>query len=366
LTWPRLEGVEFVLGARRLQILAASEIGNVGDETNGFTYDVSIITQRAGSLTIPPIVAKSDGRSGRSRAVKLEISALPLEGRPASFLGGVGTLSATAEVNPRSVRIGEPIEFRIVLDGPSARGTSRAPDLAGFAALPLGLTIGAGVVEGAGNPTTKIVRYRLRPTRAGEAELPGVAVASFDPKLGRYVTRKTAKIAVKVVDVPEFDPEQFGDYGETVSTRGLRSAWIAGLGLIGIVFGMGLFALARAMGERRRQHAVRDPRLVARRTLERLHEVDDREVLAATIVAGIAECLRRAIQRPEGALTPDDARNGVLAWTENEPLAVSTRKLVSRCDEARFAGRGPSSSELAAEARPVLEQLAAAPRRTGG
>ena len=49
---------------------------------------------------IPPILARIDGRSGRSGPLRLTVEVCSFEGRPAEFLGGVGEFSVQASVLP--------------------------------------------------------------------------------------------------------------------------------------------------------------------------------------------------------------------------------------------------------------------------
>ena len=74
------------------------------------------------------------GRSGRGQRKRLLIKPVPVEGRPAEFLGGVGRFSVSAEASPKTVRVGQELEFRINVTGPAAWGMSGRPDLARYQA----------------------------------------------------------------------------------------------------------------------------------------------------------------------------------------------------------------------------------------
>src|SRR5262249_31763605 len=67
-----------------------------------------------------------------------------------------------------------------------------------------------------------------RLTRAGEAVLPPVAVAAFDPEIKRYVTHVTASVPIRVVAVRAFDPATIG-VDEPIRGVGqaVRTAWAA-------------------------------------------------------------------------------------------------------------------------------------------
>ena len=103
-------------------------------------------------------------------------------GRPAEFLGGVGRFELKAEATPRVVRVGQELDFRIKVTGPAAWGMTDRPELERFDRLPLGLRIEPKPDETTGEPPARTFVYRLRPTEAGEAVLPPVAIAAFDPR----------------------------------------------------------------------------------------------------------------------------------------------------------------------------------------
>ncbi len=65
------------------------------------------------------------------------IQPVPLEGRPAAFLGGVGRFALQAEAIPNVVRVGQELEFRIKVTGPAAWGMTDRPVLERFERLPI-------------------------------------------------------------------------------------------------------------------------------------------------------------------------------------------------------------------------------------
>ena len=53
----------------------------------------------------------------------LGVKALPVAGRTADFLGGVGEFEVGAEAEPTAVRSGQTLEYRVTVTGPAARGS---------------------------------------------------------------------------------------------------------------------------------------------------------------------------------------------------------------------------------------------------
>ncbi len=209
---PRVGGAEVSLVGTDLKLISASGIGDFVTERNLFLWQFRIIPRRAGILEIPPVVVRLGRRSGASPSLRLTIQASPLSGRPAEFLGGVGAFEVEAEARPAIVQSGQALEYRVRVTGPAARGMTAAPDLTRFNHVPLGLQVEPIPSEVIADPPSRVFRSRVRPTRAGEAVLPPVAIAALDPKTARYLTKVTSGVPIRVVDVPRFDPATLG-YG---------------------------------------------------------------------------------------------------------------------------------------------------------
>ena len=92
---PGITGARDWLIGTEFKPIATSGIGAVVAQQNLFLSRFRVVASRPGTLEIPPILAQINGRSGRSQPRRLEIQPVPLEGRPAEFLGGVGQFSCT-------------------------------------------------------------------------------------------------------------------------------------------------------------------------------------------------------------------------------------------------------------------------------
>ncbi len=134
---PRVPGAEVIATGTRFRPISTSAIGNVVNETNRYTFTFEVLPERAGTLTVPSFRVSDGERSGRTAPLRLDVRPLPVVGRPASFLGGVGPLEVSAVARPSRVRVGQTFDYRIILRGPGARGSTQAPDLSRFDALPI-------------------------------------------------------------------------------------------------------------------------------------------------------------------------------------------------------------------------------------
>ena len=131
---------------------------------------------------------------------------MPAAGRPASFLGGIGPFSLDARVSASSVRVGQELDLRITVSGPAAWGMTSPPELARYDRLPISLRIRFAPAEITEEPPSRTFIYHLRPLQPGNAVLPPISIASFDPKLSRFMTHATPSLPIRVVSVSAFDP----------------------------------------------------------------------------------------------------------------------------------------------------------------
>ncbi len=119
---PVIAGAEVWPIGTGLKPISVSGIGSVMAETNVFVNRFRIVPRRAGTLEVPSIRARLKDRIGRGRPVRVTVRPLPPEGRPPEFLGGVGRFAIQVGAAPRSVRVGQELDYRITVTGPAAWG----------------------------------------------------------------------------------------------------------------------------------------------------------------------------------------------------------------------------------------------------
>jgi hypothetical protein len=343
------------------------------------------VANRPGTLEIPPIAAHLAGRSGRSPPKRVDIQPVPLEGRPAGYLGGVGPFSLKAEAAPSVIRLGQEFHYRITIAGPGAWGSSGRPDLARAQRPEAGLRVVAEPDEAINEPPARTFVYRIRPMRAGEIALPPVAIAAFDPAINRYVTKVTKSVSVRVVEAPSFDPASVDVLQAPSSLPGARWVnWTAWTLSAILLLGASL-ALALARVRRRRRREARPGPAAARAFAARLARTlagasaypppnSSTSPDPASAERGsdqrcweaahqISEDLTRYLQvgsgRPPGALTPIEARQGVMDLTGSDALGGHAEQLAAHCDRALFGERNgePSALELLESARQLFHAL---------
>jgi hypothetical protein len=362
---PRIASTDVALIGTDLSPVAATGIGGRTSERNLFITRFRLIAHRAGPLVIPPVRVQLGSRSGSSRPLTIQVHNPPLEGRPAEFLGGIGAFAVSAEVSAGTVRVGQEFTYAIVVTGPAARGMSSAPGLSRVSQVPLGLQVESLPAIAVSSPPSRRFPYRIRPTRAGTAMLPPVAVAAFDPQIERYVTKVTSGVAIRVVDVPRLDPATV-DYrlppaGGNRGWPGLASVRLGTSICLAVVALVLAALLARAMLRRWRI----DPGWWLVRRAHRIGLHPDPAQTARAITDTLTGYLERATGRPRGALTPDEARTAIAEASGDAELGARVARLIAQCDRACYACADgePPGMALMTEARRLFAEIARKGRR---
>ena len=379
---PPIPGASAWLIGTEARPISRSGIGSIVAEETLYVFRFRVVARRAGTLQIPSFPAQVDGDSGRSQNRHVEILPVPAVGRPAGFLGGIGRFSLQAEAVPKVVRVGQEIDFRVKVSGPGAWGMTDRPELTRFERFSLGLRIKPGPIESNDEPPERTFIYHLRPSRAGEAVLPPVAIATFDPSLSRYLTQVTPGVPIRVVAVPAFDPATI-DVGKKVrgADRSVVGPWIAWiLSAIALIAGYASIILVRRRHRRRRlsgaaaarQYATRMARSLALLTAEPDAAQSASHAMVATPAAEgpghlaarrvfdeLIHYLELGAERPPGALTPEEARHGVASVTRSEDLGGQAGRLTAHCDVVLYGETPgePSAREILESARALFEAL---------
>jgi hypothetical protein len=199
----------------------------------------------------------------------------------------------------------------------------------------------------------------MRPTRPGAAALPPVAVAAFDPVTARYITRVTASVAIRVVDVPRFDPSTL-DYVQPPVRDGRRPGLASGGQMAaGLALGIVATILATLAAWTVRKRWRIDPGSWIIRRARGLDPRGGTEAVAREIVEILAEYLERRIGRPLGVLTPEEAHSAIAKATKDAELGARCAQLVTDCDRASYSlsATGMGNGELVDEARRLFKEI---------
>jgi hypothetical protein len=381
--FPSIAGASAWLIGTDVKAISRSGIGSIVGEENLFVTRFRVVPRRTGTLQIPSVPVRVEERSGRTPISHIEVLPVPAEGRPAVFLGGVGRFAVHAEVSAKVVRVGQEFDFRVTVTGPAAWGMTGLPELTRYDRLPLALRIRPGPTELKEEPPRRTYTYRLRPSRAGEGVLPPISIASFEPSLSRFMTQVTPSVAIRVVAVSAFDPASIDD-GTTSAHAGrsVEAPWIVG-SLSAIALAGALASLTIVRRRLRLRHLARES--AARRYAARLaRSLASDDFLARIGVEGsidtlasnndpegpdrraarrvsdlLIHYLQLAAERPPGALTPEEASQGVRRVSRSADLGAKAGRLVALSDRVLYgeARVEPGAPEILKEARALFEAL---------
>ncbi len=156
-----------------------------------------------------------------SNSVQVEVIPLPLDGRPPSFQGHVGTLAISSSVDRRQLSQHEALTYRVELEGTGNLKALKAPNLdfpAEIEAAPPrvedAFSTGEYTVSG-----TRVFEYVLLPRAAGELTLPGPQVGYFDPVREEYRVARGSDIVLSVASVAGGDAAGASAPAEVESIR---------------------------------------------------------------------------------------------------------------------------------------------------
>lgn len=320
----------------------------------------------------------------------VDVRPLPTAGRPNEFTGAVGRFRVESWAEPREVSVGDPITLILQV---TDIGTGSPVDLANLRPPPFrddpalaGFRIPdtptTGVVEG----RAKVFTETLRPERDDLVEIPGIAFASFDPTLDRYVVERTDPIPITVRPSERLDlgaavrgaggmtaSEMGGPQGTTLTSAGgtlranrpVQATLVATTSVsfgwpIGIAATTPLAFLAAAAIRSRRAHRAANPHLVrasaARtRAARRLGETD---AVADRVLEALCGLVSARLHRTEGALTAREAAEAADAAGLAPNRAAELRSVLAAADAARYApGTASEDEALAARAEALLPDL---------
>ena len=111
--------------------------------------------------------------------------------------------------------------------------------------------------------------YRIRPTRAGNGVVPPVAIAAFDPRSLRYITKVTQGVPIKAATVPAFDPRTI-NYSAPDGDRNRRIAWASTALVLILCAFLGLAVVIRRQRRLARQTSLRQAQRISRRMVREL------------------------------------------------------------------------------------------------
>ncbi|MEK2690354.1 BatD family protein [Bdellovibrio sp. GT3] len=165
------------------------------------TIDPYKIKSRVRTLSQYGMMSKPYEYTKSSANVPIKVKPLPVEGRPSDFSGAVGQFDVHTSVEGSSFPVNQPLSLKVRFEG---SGNAKLIDLPP-------MTLPAGLEQYDTKSDSKFFKngraYKefevlLIPRQEGDMVFPELSVSMFDPATGKYYTKKTAPITLKIVNNP--------------------------------------------------------------------------------------------------------------------------------------------------------------------
>ena len=379
-----------VLNGRRYLV---TELSTALFPTTSGTLTIAPATLQVVELTNPfgfSLFDRGVERVLRTKAIDVQVSALPAAGRPPIFDGAVGEgLQLAAICDRTTVEEGEPITMTITVEGSGNVKTfskPRLPDLPAFKTYDAESKTEATAIDRVyGKRTYEVV---LVPRDEGEYSIGRIRMAYFDTREGRY--RLLESNPLQVTALRSSNPSRVAESDapamqQEIQVTGRDLAHIhADLrvaddlrplythGLFGVLAPLPLLAVAAIAVRQRRRDLLASDVALARSTrarkLARRHLAAAQKHLAAHAGEAFYAEVSRALLHYVGdklnvsavGATHGELRARVHAAGVSETLCERLVTMLERCDAARFAPGsmgGERLREVLAEAEGIIVDL---------
>ena len=150
-----------------------------------------------GGMVPPGMFTNAQQVAVETRPEKIEVAALPKQGRPDDFNGAIGKFQMEATVNPKKAGPGDPVTLRVVISGQGNFEAMGAPVITGDEGWrsypPAEKFEPADAVNFSGQ---KVYEFLLV-ARSDQTQTPGVRFSFFDPDTGNYEVLTQAPLPVE-------------------------------------------------------------------------------------------------------------------------------------------------------------------------
>ena len=371
-----------------------------GRDTLYWRYDFSrgFVPEKIGEYTFGP--ARLEGAFGArlnesgdligkeiyavAAPVVVTVNDVPLDGRPDSYLGLVGTFQARAQLEPNQSKVGDPMTLSLELVGTGTFANAVTPDLKRIPEIADRFKVYEATEEIKDDRCR--FTYGLRPQEAGIEEFPSIPLSYFDVETERYVTLATEPIPIQIIEADHLSDDQIVSAGRGPSSAGseleaqhegvfanitdpgeFRDESVRPERWLWALIGMaGLYACVSLVTVRLRRIAG-DGSIVRRRgatskanrrlTEALLHIDHGRVVEGADLVrSAVVGLVADVTDLPEAGMTPRDVDLRLSELGVEDDLRRRVADLLETCDATRY-GATERSGQLDREAPAVLDQV---------
>ena len=311
----------------------------------------------------------------RSGDIGIEVKPLPA-GAPKGFGGAVGQFEMRAEAIPGTVKAGDPVAVKVVVQGAGnlhAIAEPARPERSGFKFYDPKTNLETRK-QGTRISGQKTFEYVAIPQKAGQVILPPFTLAYFDPGQGRYKTVQTKPIALHVTP-GELAPQPVdGLRGEEVRALGSDIRYIkpdrmhladqsvllyqrSGFWFLQLV---PVFGVAGAYAYRRHRVRLEGDVAYARRRRSRseaqrrlgkakgLLEAGDSAGFYGEVHRSLSQFVADRTNRAAAGLTADHIGAVLMEHGVDAQVIAGVQDVFGQCDQARFAPGQISEEQMQA------------------
>ena len=155
---------------------------------------------KSGNDAFPRLMRGSEPRTISSNDLSFTIKPLPTEGRPASFLGAVGSFELEVEATPRELRAGDPLSVEIRVHGNGnfdSLTPPQVPETAGWRTYPV-----TEIDLPEGNDSQSVTFAQVIIPLEKHDALPPIGLTFFDPAKETYVTLQAPPVPLRIIPDP--------------------------------------------------------------------------------------------------------------------------------------------------------------------
>lgn len=310
-----------------------------------------------------------------SEQLKITVKPLPEVGKPASFIGGVGSFEVSASLSSDRSTGGEPITLTITVNGTGNLGLLAAPVLPSVPGLKIltpeikdNFSYATGRLSG-----SRRFVYPVLPAADGRYRIPEIELGFFDPKSGSYYVKKTPALEFVASDVPaKSGPVETASPGLRVIGSDIRhirdrlvgsAGWERAVGLEFILYPLGLLLLIAGVifgrhqrrlqldvGYARKSRAFREARKRLKMAQSVLRE-GRRDEFYGLVRQAVLGFIGDRFNIEPGALTNAEIGTELNKRGIDSGLITELLDMINRCEVARF-----SPSVVSCDPRELLTQ----------
>jgi len=165
---------------------------------------MAISPNRSGEIELPQMTASVQlgsvglySKTLQSNQVKVKVNELPVQGKPLDFSGAVGSFKVSDNLVKSTVRVGEALEYRLIINGLGNFNQFSNPVYPPQQEFRIASPLTDNQLQ-AGIKGTRTIRYLLIPRNEGKFIVPGVSFNWFDPISGTYQIFNSNPVQVEI------------------------------------------------------------------------------------------------------------------------------------------------------------------------